>query len=530
MPVTIAAAFANRGTWAAGRGTANSMGTSQRLRATTIGLTGLAFAIAQISAAIAQPGLADLLEQANQSATPSPSATRDGSAGRGGPADGRHPVPTEAASKSAITKVRDVFKQDFAAAKTPDQQVGLARTLMTEASQTGSPSEKWALFSQALVLSVDAGNLEESKRIVGQINTVFDVAYDQYWLKTLTALAAKPQPGNADAIGIAAIAEARRLAARGQPELAAKFLVIAQGVARKARNQPLTAQCAELATEFRASEKAARELDTLIGKYRDDPTNPQVCLDLGRHYCFVLQDWDRGLPLIAKGRDTDLAALAARDLGVRGQPNAAVAAGDAWLNWAQRQKGQPRTSAAGRALELYAEARDALQGLERTRVEKKIQEAAELDTPSGQKTWLADLPELRKPAALFSKDGTYQERPYSCAGNACKKSLMAMPPGGNTPKTIAYAVPPSTKRLVGNAGVFLPEKFQANPNVKPAAAQHFEIRLDGRTIWKSSPLTECNMMEPFDVVVAGGQKVELITTSESGYSAFAAWIDPFFVK
>lgn len=496
-----------------------------------------AMTCAPASVSRAQNSLADLLDQANESIAEESKSTQPPaiSGGSDRPAvtgfrDTRWAIPAGDAAKAATAAVRDVFKQEFATANSPELRLGLAHTLITEAAQTTKPPEKWALLAQSLQLAIDAGSLDESERVIDQISAAFLVERDQYWLQTLTALAAKPQPDAADAIAITAIKEARANAAQGNLELAAKYLSVGQSLARKTRNQTLTTQCTELATELRAAEKSARELKGLLAKYKDDPTDPQVCLDLGRTYCFVLHEWDRGLPILAKGRDAELAALAASDQRVRGTTSAAVAAADGWLKWAQRQKGQTRAAAAGRATELYVLARDRLEGLERTRVEKKIQEAAEMDAPTGPKTWLADIPELRVSGVGLSKDGSYLGKPYACGGNACKKALRAMPGPNMSPATIVYAIPPSTKRLIGHAGVFVPEDFKKATNLKPATPLHFEIRLDGRTVWKSSPLAECNMMAAFDVVVAGGRELELVTMTENPNSAFAAWIDPAFVK
>jgi hypothetical protein len=43
-------------------------------------------------------------------------------------------------------------------------------------------------------------------------------------------------------------------------------------------------------------------------------------------------------------------------------------------------------------------------------------------------------------------------------------------------------------------------------------------------------LSKANSKETFDIVVAGGSELELITMSEQANCAFATWINPAFVK
>ena len=487
-----------------------------------------------------QPGLADLLDGSPTSPkriASGPAVEEESSnltAGNGPnniAADTRLPVPPAIAAKTARATVQDVFKAEIAQAKTPEQLGALSQTMAAEAERANNPDEQWALFQQSLELALASGSLEICEDVLGRLAAKFAVDLAAYRAEMLTQLAIRPRLESGDAIALACLENARFAATAGDLPLAKKLLGAGQGVARKTRNNPAIVQFKEAYAELRLIEKAADVLKSLESKYESNPGDRQVSSDLGRHYCFISGDWERGLPLLAKGADPELAQLASAELSGKGGPEAVVAVADAWLKWAQRQKGVALDAAAGRAVELYSDVRTQLEGLARTRVEKRIQEAAALATPSGQKFWLADLAHqnLTGLAFAFTKDGTYQGKPYTCAGLPCGKSLCAMP-GGSNPAIVVYAVPPGAKRLSGNAGVFVPEPLRSMPNLKPAAPLNFEIRLDGRSVWKSRPLENCNELVMFDVIVAGGTQVELITTSSSGSSAFAAWIDPTFVK
>src|SRR5207237_9161055 len=73
------------------------------------------------------------------------------------------------------------------------------------------------------------------------------------------------------------------------------------------RLRELKAEQAELAREFE-SVKTARE------RVKAGPNDAEANLSVGRYLCFVQGDWDRGLPMLAKGSHAALKALAGKDL------------------------------------------------------------------------------------------------------------------------------------------------------------------------------------------------------------------------
>ena len=54
-------------------------------------------------------------------------------------------------------------------------------------------------------------------------------------------------------------------------------------------------------------------------------------LTAGKYYSLQKGDWDKGLPLLAKGNDNLLKQLASTDLTRPGEAAAQVAMGEAWL-------------------------------------------------------------------------------------------------------------------------------------------------------------------------------------------------------
>lgn len=443
------------------------------------------------------------------------------------------PKPEDVAAASV--KVKKVFADELSKATSPRTQLELARVLRAEAGGIGDPAEKWSLLAESVRLSEAAGSLADVDRALADVSACFSVNHHGLRQAALRKLAGNSAPDHVDAVASALLEEARHAIGAGLFDDARALLASCQALSRKSRSKQLTAECTKITADIRAEEKAAKEFESLIAKQRQSPDDPAACGALGQHLCFKRQEWDEGLELLARGEGQELAALARQDLAVQKDAKRAAAAADAWNTWLQRQKGELKAGAASRAVELYAVALPGTAGLERTRVQKKIQELMAVRQPSDQavaKVWLASL-EPAETAGLafgFAKDGTYQGKPFTCGGQPCPRSLLAMPGGGMKPATVAYAIPQRARRIVGAAGVFVPDFMKDSGPVNPASPQYFEVRVDGSTLWKSPAMPKGNEQITFDVIVAGGARLELVTMSESGASAFAAWIEPAFTK
>ena len=60
------------------------------------------------------------------------------------------------------------------------------------------------------------------------------------------------------------------------------------------------------------------------------PDDPKASLAAGRWYCFVVGDWEKGLPLLAQSSDAEMAKSAALDMKNPSVPAEQVTAGDGW--------------------------------------------------------------------------------------------------------------------------------------------------------------------------------------------------------
>lgn len=462
-----------------------------------------------------QDGLGALVDQANSATQPEPQAPR------------RAAVPSTAASRQALAELKDIFKDDYAKATTPPAKLALARQLLAQAEKTPALSERWVLHTESMRLASDAGDMELVFQTIAVSATQFDVDADELKLDALAKLATKAPPQEIDGLARTALAIAKQAADSKNSTLMPRSLALASGLARKARNRALIAEAAKLQQSARDQERESKEMAAITAKISQNPSDPDICLEAGRFFCFKADDWERGLPLLAKGSDTDLARLAVAELNAPQAPEAVLSLGDAWWDWADDERSVAKAAATAHAADLYGSVLAKTQGLDRARLEKRIKQARSESPDRGRRMPLADLKEESATGIQYglTKDGTFRGKPFICCGQTWPKGMQAMTQPSGT--SIRFRIPPGAKRLVGRAGVFGPDGV--SPLQQPAAPLHFEILVDGISSWKSPPLPKRDDTATFSVELAGAGELELRTTCPSDSSAWSAWLDPELV-
>jgi len=128
----------------------------------------------------------------------------------------------------------------------------------------------------------------------------------------------------------------------------------------------------EMEKEFETA-KPAR--DTLESKADDKGAN----LTWGKYLCTIKGDWEKGLPLLEKGEDKELAALAKNEIAKPSTGDEQVRMGDEWWELAEKEQGMARQQMKKHAAFWYKKAENAVSGLTQTRIKKRIKEIENKD-------------------------------------------------------------------------------------------------------------------------------------------------------
>jgi hypothetical protein len=163
-------------------------------------------------------------------------------------------------------------------------------------------------------------------------------------------------------------------------EQAARLAEAAQALAVKAKEGALARQAVAVAESLpwcREQQKRFLRASEILA---ETPAHPAANLSAGKYLCFVKQNWDKGLPLLAQGNDDTLKALAQAEQAQL-SPSAVemVKLGDQWHAAAGQVEDMLRPGARHRAAYWYQQALPLLTGFTQNRVSRQIQDLQDPD-------------------------------------------------------------------------------------------------------------------------------------------------------
>jgi hypothetical protein len=283
------------------------------------------------------------------------------------------PVPQPEAMKRAEGLVRDVFKDEFARKDAPGRRA-LGRFLLKQGRETtDDPAVRFVLFREAADIAADSADLKTALEAIDQLSLLYAVNGRETRKSALARARKAPlAPEDSAAAYDAYVRIATDEIDAEDYDAAVATLKEAEGVAEKLKNIGLV-------TRARAKSKEAAELKkdasgivaarkTLAAK----PDDPDAATAVGRYTCFRKGDWTAGLPLLAKGSDAALKALAAKDLADPSAVADQVTLGDGWWDLSEKESGPAREELRKRAAFWYARAAPQLTGLTKAKVEKRL--------------------------------------------------------------------------------------------------------------------------------------------------------------
>jgi hypothetical protein len=296
------------------------------------------------------------------------------------PAAGR--LSTPAATDQAA--VRKVMKEVFAkllADRTPAGRRKLAAALFDQAEKSAAyPAERYVVLAAAYEASVDGGDLAMASRAADELARAFKVDGSSMKAAAVTAYGPRPTPPGlareiATANVYAAIDIAALLAAADDFPAAVRACqaVVQTAIVADAPARALLQVRLRDYTQRRdADARIAGDVQRLIANPDDRAAN----LAVGKYYCLIRNDPAMGLPMLAKGSDPALKALAANELAGPKTAEALAALADEWWAFATNQNdAQMKSCAMIHAADLYDRARTAgLSGLRRTLADRRIAE------------------------------------------------------------------------------------------------------------------------------------------------------------
>jgi hypothetical protein len=454
----------------------------------------------------------------------------------------RAAIPDPAAQQKATAQMKDVLKDEFTQAKTPEAQIALARHLgkLAEEDFATVPAVSYVMAKEALDLAVKHCEPALASELVGGFSNHFDV--DTWDLKatTLNRLAHNAKtPDARGSLANGAIQLVDKAIADERYEVAAELGTTASYLASQLKEVALRDVVKELNDRVRRIQKAAQEGDAASQTLSVHPDDPSANLAVGKFKCFLKDDWKFGLPLLLKGSDDALKDLARQDFAAPTESTDQVKLADAWWDLADKRAADKTEPGRRddwtikpmrvRAAYWYEKALPSLSGLALTKAQKRIDEAepAVADSASLKIIFLDDMPEQAASVGYgqLGKHGEASHRGERVKVRGTEPPhALAMHPPANGSATASYSLDRKYKVLAGAAAI-------TDDATKIQGTITFKLYGDGKPLWTSQPFRAASQYQEFSLRVSNVRTLKLETTciGPNG-EAHAVWVNPVVTK
>lgn len=293
-------------------------------------------------------------------------------------ATGRRKVPSPAEQASVLKLIHELFAAQYAKTS-PGDRVVLAAKLMGAAADSGSdPNSQYVLLREARENAVAGGDLSIALDAINALASRFEVDREVLLVETLGPLL-RQSDSPAMAVGIldAAMAEIDKGAAADNFEPLTHLRGIAETAAARTRSAAAVKHTQARLIELNQTRMAFESAKSAKRELAKKPDDPEAHTLVGKYNALQKGNWPAALKDLSHCSDSALKTLTTADLAAQGSsdPKEALARGDAWWNYAGDQSGFMKVRAEQRASDWYRQAADAITGLEKAAVEKRIQRA-----------------------------------------------------------------------------------------------------------------------------------------------------------
>ncbi|MFM7035511.1 MAG: hypothetical protein ACKOYJ_10100 [Planctomycetia bacterium] len=282
-------------------------------------------------------------------------------------------MPSADALRQSASKVNEIFGTDAKGAITPEAKSEFSSSLLGHAAETANPTDCFVLLDAARSIAGEAGDIETAFKAIDAMADRYAVNRPGLRAAVLENAATKATPASAAKVVGTILETVARLKAAGDYDGAEKAAQVAATAARRGKDRDLQKVVLEQLAAIREQRKSAAKVQALVDRVAADPADGDAAADLGRYRCFAEDDWESGLPLLARGSDAELAALAKADLAGAATLAARLQLADRWWEYAASHKGPDVAATEARARMHYGLALGELQGLDKARVLKRLE-------------------------------------------------------------------------------------------------------------------------------------------------------------
>ncbi|WP_425618193.1 hypothetical protein NA78x_001892 [Anatilimnocola sp. NA78] len=310
------------------------------------------------------------------------------------------PAPKADEVTTAKKLIADVYKKDYDGAKSPAEQKKLASKLLKDGAQsTPGSAEQFALFEVAKNICIKIGDIDGALAAAQQTAGTFQIDWSTIQKQVLNEIAplAKLPAERQLLVRYLNIAYTESLQADKLRD-AADLLELAESTAKKSSNLAAVKRWTRRKETLRQRTAAREQMQQALALLEQKPVDPEANQTCGEYLCFYLDDWNRGLPMLALGPPSALKKIAEREIQGAKSPADRLALADAWYDEAHLRDGAAKVAILELSESHYRAALEGQTGLAKRKVENRLEELERNGEPIAICEWveLVDLARLGK--------------------------------------------------------------------------------------------------------------------------------------
>ena len=291
--------------------------------------------------------------------------------------DARFSIPSDDETKTALATIKDVFKDEYNSLKTPNDRKMLAKKLLGQAlDSSNTPAMVYMLISESARIAGEAGDIAvivEASNLYVKKFEGDDIAARWNMLEAAEKAASKLAPEALSLLAEEYLKLADEAIIADDFKNATELANNAARVAKKAKNTSLVTGAAEKKKEAADAINALKNVSASMDKLKTNPDDPDANSVVGKYICLTKGDWDKGLPILAKGSDKDYQEAAELELSTR-DTTSKMKSADKWWDMADKEKLKTAKEAVmSHAVTLYKKVFPELGGIEKVKVEKRME-------------------------------------------------------------------------------------------------------------------------------------------------------------
>jgi hypothetical protein len=296
------------------------------------------------------------------------------------------PIPSTEAQAKIESLLQELYKDDLIKAeKDPAVRRRLAQTLLFEGKETKDDAAgRYVLFSKAHHLAAQAGDVNTALQAADELaqnflippGTIFQMKIKM--LQQASNVKGAPKEAYQSVIDRAMVILDDTLDADDYPS-SVQLIAAAEQAAKKLKSLALVVSVRKKQDEIVRLQKEFSRWQSFADKLAKNPQDPEANLEMGKYHALIKGNWERGLPLLARGGKGTLQTIARGDLIETEHP---VNKADHWHLYASRTTDKAmKTQALLRANHWYLESYPTANEKWKAFIDARVKEIAELLPP-----------------------------------------------------------------------------------------------------------------------------------------------------